>query len=418
MEFSKISKTLSKKIKKEDKKKQGIYFTPQSIIQKNLDILNDYFENIKNILEPSCGTGEYISVINDLYPDISVTGIEYNKQIYDSIKDDFPNILNQDFINFEIEQKYDLIIGNPPFYVIKKKDYIFDDSYREYFTGRANIFILFIIKSLKLLNENGILSFILPYNFLNCLYYDKTRGYIFKNFQILNIQLIKEKKYIDTQQPTMIFILQKKSTIDNSAFKVNTNRFTILSTPENTKTLNELYQNSSTLGDLGFNVGVGNVVWNEIKEYLTSDNQQIRLFYSNDIFNKKLIKSKIPEVFFSDSSINKGKKHFIDYESYCKKNESKVKSKEELLLILNRGYGKGDYKFEYSVIDLDYDYCIENHLIMIDTIEKFSKREKQKKYDLLIKSMENEKTQKFVNLYFCNSAINTTELLHILPIYI
>ena len=27
MEFSQISKTLSKKIKKEDKKKQGIYFT-------------------------------------------------------------------------------------------------------------------------------------------------------------------------------------------------------------------------------------------------------------------------------------------------------------------------------------------------------------------------------------------------------
>ena len=112
------------------------------------------------------------------------------------------------------------------------------------------------------------------------------------------------------------------------------------------------------------------------------------------------------------------KKHFIDYESYCKKNESKVKSKEELLLILNRGYGKGDYKFEYSIIDLDYDYCIENHLIMIDTNEKFNKREKQKKYDLIIKSLENVKTQKFVKLYFCNNAINTTELLNILPIYI
>ena len=182
--------------------------------------------------------------------------------------------------------------------------------------------------------------------------------------------------------------------------------------------MNKLYQESTTLQEQGFNVSVGNVVWNEIKEYLTSDNEQIRLFYSNDILNKKLIKSKTPEVFFSDASINKGKKHFIDYESYCKKNESKVKSKEELLLILNRGYGKGDYKFEYSIIDLDYDYCIENHLIMIDTNEKFNKREKQKKYDLIIKSLENVKTQKFVKLYFCNNAINTTELLNILPIYI
>ena len=169
---------------------------------------------------------------------------------------------------------------------------------------------MFIIKSLKLLNDNGILSFILPYNFLNCLYYDKTREYIFKNFQILNIHLIKEKKYIDTQQPTMIFIVQKKSIIDNSVFKVNTKQFTILSTKENTEILNKLYQESTTLQEQGFNVSVGNVVWNEIKEYLTSDNEQIRLFYSNDILNKKLIKSKTPEVFFSDASINKGKKTF------------------------------------------------------------------------------------------------------------
>jgi hypothetical protein len=37
------------------------------------------------------------------------------------------------------------------------------------------IFILFIIQSMRLLADDGVISFVLPKNFLNCLYYDKTR---------------------------------------------------------------------------------------------------------------------------------------------------------------------------------------------------------------------------------------------------
>ena len=68
---------------------------------------------------------------------------------------------------------------------MKKADV--DNSYYNYFDGRPNIFILFIIKSLSLLNNKGILTFVLPKNFLNCLYYDKTRKHIIENFAILNI---------------------------------------------------------------------------------------------------------------------------------------------------------------------------------------------------------------------------------------
>jgi tRNA1(Val) A37 N6-methylase TrmN6 len=82
-------------------------------------------------------------------------------------------------------KKYDLIIGNPPFFVMKNTQV--DKSYHKYFDGRPNIFILFIIKSIQSLTVGGLLSFILPANFLNCLYYDKTRRYIADNFTILQI---------------------------------------------------------------------------------------------------------------------------------------------------------------------------------------------------------------------------------------
>jgi hypothetical protein len=39
-------------------------------------------------------------------------------------------------------------------------------------------------------------------------------------------------------------------------------------------------------------------------------------------------------------------------------------------------------------------------------------------YNNIIQSLNNEKTTEFINLYFGNNAINTTELNYILPIYI
>ena len=119
-------------------------------------------KNIKTILEPSCGSCEYILRLNNIKDDINITGIELNKTIYNSItqyNSDNITILNENYLNHKFENKFDLIIGNPPYFVMKKSDV--EKSYYDYFTGRPNIFILFIIKSLTLLNDNGIISFVL-----------------------------------------------------------------------------------------------------------------------------------------------------------------------------------------------------------------------------------------------------------------
>ena len=50
MNFSKQSKQLTKELSKEDKKNNGIYFTPPSIIAKMMNILFPYFKNITNVL--------------------------------------------------------------------------------------------------------------------------------------------------------------------------------------------------------------------------------------------------------------------------------------------------------------------------------------------------------------------------------
>jgi len=266
MEYSTISKKITNTLSKDVKKNNGIYFTPPSCVMNNIKLLEPYLKKNAKVLEPSCGSCEYITALHNLYPNLFITGIEYNKIIYESINhlnNSKINIINDDYLKYEMKEEYDLIIGNPPYYVMKKKNV--EKDYYKYFEGRPNIFILFIIKSLKLLNNNGILSFILPKNFLNCLYYNKTREYIDKNFQILNIVECSQDRYLETEQDTIILIIQKTKNLDNRQFILKINNYTIFITKHNNEQIKNLCESSVSLASLGFKVSVGTIVWNQCK---------------------------------------------------------------------------------------------------------------------------------------------------------
>jgi len=399
MNYSVLSQDLTKQIGKMEKKNDGIYFTPPTTIMKNIDALKKYMKNVKNVLEPACGSCEYITLLNNRYADLMITGIEYNKTIFESIKHLEGNnisLYNEDYLTYTNENKYDLIIGNPPYYVMKKKDV--ESCYYDYFDGRPNIFILFIIKSLELLSDNGILSFILPKNFLNCLYYDKTRNYIKSDFQILDIIECNDD-YIDTKQETIILIIKKNigKLIKNDKYCFHSDKYTILGIPKSISKLKSILGGSTTLQKMGFSVHVGNVVWNQCKNELTDDETKTRLIYSSDIKNKKLDIKKYS---------NKDKKNYISKEG-----------EKGPILLLNRGYGVGKYNFEYCLVDEDLEYLVENHLICIKYINPINDDDLKSLYKRIIKSFENKKTQSFIKLYFGNNAVNTTELCEVFPIY-
>jgi type I restriction-modification system DNA methylase subunit len=81
MNYSILSKNLTTQLTKEDKKKQGIYFTPPGCIYNNLELLKPFISSIKNVLEPSCGSGEYIIALQNTFSSINLVGIEKNKII-------------------------------------------------------------------------------------------------------------------------------------------------------------------------------------------------------------------------------------------------------------------------------------------------------------------------------------------------
>ena len=416
--YSNLSYKLTKLINKKEKQNNGIYFTPPNTIIKALNILFNYNKTFNNILEPSCGSCEFIDKLLNFYPNATVSGVEYNKIIYDNIKNNYDNnsnikIINDDFLKNNLNEKFDLIIGNPPYYVLKKAEV--EKEYYNYFDGRPNIFLLFIIKSLSLLSEEGILCFILPKSFLNCLYYNKTRKYIYDNYSILNI-IECDDDYIETEQQTIIFIIKKGNDIGNSnlndkyILKHLSDKYTIFATCDVINRLNELYISSTTLKALNFKVIVGNIVWNENKSLLTHDPQKTRLIYSTDI-KYNTISNK--------SYTNIAKKNYINKKGY-----------KEPLLVINRGYGTGNYNFEYALINCGHrdgllnigEYLIENHLICIKYEQENAGEARDAylidKYIQIYKSFSDERTKEFITLYFGNNAINTTELSNILPIYL
>ncbi len=404
-EYSQISKDLTNTLSKPTKREHGIYFTPPSTVHAILDTIDPHVSGNIRILEPSCGSGEFVRAMCDRYksPGIRIDAIENNSTIFETVAPGFGDnervsMFNEDYLSYHPESEYDLIIGNPPFFVMKKTDV--DAAYYSYFDGRPNIFLLFIIKSLGHLRENGILCFVLPKSFLNCLYYDKTRTLINTECVILNISKCADE-YIETKQETVVVVLQKKlppTPKINSAYVMTVCDHTIFGTCETIEELRGLYENSTTLSEMGFDVNVGTVVWNQCKSILTDDANKTRLIYSSDIEGNTLGRKEY---------VNPQKKNFIDKSGHTGP-----------LLVVNRGYGTGNYAFQYCLINSSQEYLVENHLICIRCASSVTKKKLLEMYRKIITSLQNNKTTRFIQLYFGNNAINTTELKHMLPIFL
>ena len=399
MSYSELSKTITTSLDKNEKKSNGIYFTSQEIIKKMIKMLGK--RRFKRILEPCYGSGEFIKELSKKYKKSRVVGIEMNEMMTElcekngEMKGENIELKRGDYLKTDFEGGYDLIIGNPPFYVMKRGEV--EKEYLKYIECRPNIFVLFMLKSLSLLKKGGILSFVLPSSFKNCLYYDKLRELIDETCEIIGIEDNEGAKWLETTQETMILCVKKKAK-DNGEWVIKRGGYTIFNTKEKVKRIKELYEGSKSLNEMGFRVRVGKIVWNQCKDILSMDENDTRLIYSSDIKDKKLI--------------NKA------YKNVEKKNYIKKGGNNELMIVMNRGYGIGRYNFDYCLIDIEKDYLIENHLICIRYEKDIEKDKRRELYGKICDSFEDERTKEFMELYFGNGAVNTTELRQIIPIYI
>jgi len=184
------------------KKDFGIFFTPQWVVDFMVNLIDESklnFANL-NILEPACGMCQFLLGIkknkNHLFTHASKKiGVEINRDIINYV---YINNLNRDieiipydYLLWESDTHFDVIIGNPPYGIPSLSDHytikVDDKTKKKYkqiyetWYGKYNIYGAFIEKSVKLLKENGQLIFIVPATFMILRDFKKLRAFLAQN---------------------------------------------------------------------------------------------------------------------------------------------------------------------------------------------------------------------------------------------
>ena len=184
-------------------KKFGQYDTKPSII--DFILKQNFFPKNKRIkiLEPSSGSGNFLKKLGENgYK--NVTAYEIDKKFVET------GAIIKDFLKAKIEDKFDLVVGNPPFTSTKTSESFYGNKETEFKT--RFIEMLFLEKSLKLLKPEGKIIFIFP----NRLFLDKKFNRILrliyqKGFYVNRIIELPLNIFTNTQSTSSVLIVLSRT---------------------------------------------------------------------------------------------------------------------------------------------------------------------------------------------------------------
>lgn len=217
----------------EQKKNSGSFYTPS--ILSNF-VLKHIFENYffrseaYNVLEPSCGDGEFLKAFieSDLYTALDDSTLyfcekdeqEYSKSL--SLLDTAFNLSYSgeccDFLDFQENSgiKYNLIIGNPPYIDKRRLSEEQINKCKRIFSNADvkspnihNIWTAFVAACVGMLDEHGVLAFVLPAEILQVNYTSSIRQFLTASFSKIDIFAFNELIFSGTEQDVILLIASK-----------------------------------------------------------------------------------------------------------------------------------------------------------------------------------------------------------------
>lgn len=191
----------------QDKKATGSYYTPFFAVDL---MISDLPDTMQNICDPACGTGNFLLRLPSSYPlemvygyDIDETAIKiarinlaikYGISTKTQLDTITHNIRHMDFLSNNKEiQKFDVLIGNPPWGSSFTKDQVTElrKNYESILSkGKPESFDLFVEKAVKSLTPNGNMFFLLPETILGADYHESIRGFIEKSAFVSGISYL------------------------------------------------------------------------------------------------------------------------------------------------------------------------------------------------------------------------------------
>jgi adenine-specific DNA-methyltransferase len=181
----------------------GQVFTPPNVVAFMLDLC----KNTGRVMEPSVGDGAFFKALQQRQA--NCVGIEIDRSVAPA------GALVQDFFDYPLSERFDSIIGNPPY--VRLQDVAAGTRSKlksELFDGRSNLFLFFIEKCIRHLKPGGELVFIVPREFIKLTAAKKLNAWLFAQGSITHFYETGDVRVFGDHTPNCAIFRFEKGNFD------------------------------------------------------------------------------------------------------------------------------------------------------------------------------------------------------------
>ncbi|WP_249118680.1 class I SAM-dependent methyltransferase [Prevotella jejuni] len=205
-------------------KLRGAYYTPPAIASFILHWgINGSTD--ADILEPSCGDGVFLEQMATEHmlfhhtTAVEYEAVEAEKARAIGLHDS--EVINSDFHRFCLytEQRFNLVVGNPPFiryqYYDEEQQVLAGEIFKKAGLKRSkltNAWVTFVVGCSLLLKEKGKMGFVIPSELLQVTYAQQLRKYLATSFNKINIISFENLVFEEIQQEVVLLLCERTGT--------------------------------------------------------------------------------------------------------------------------------------------------------------------------------------------------------------
>lgn len=210
-------------------KLNGVYYTPLNIAKYVTRWASGFTPH--KVLEPSCGGGAFIDSLLEEDLDVSkvkIDAFDIDAEACASLQSKYNGSFDisigcEEFLQHSLDlvcsgEKYDCVLGNPPFIRYQYLDEIHQVTAKTIFeqvglkfTKHTNAWVPFVIQSLRLLKPGGVIGMVLPAELMHVMHAGSLRKFIIDTCQSIEVVNLRSLFSSDVLQGVILLLAQKKS---------------------------------------------------------------------------------------------------------------------------------------------------------------------------------------------------------------